>query len=236
MSLPIIVIITSSRCSHCISMRGQDGSFKSDDASSTIPNNWAWNEKFFSALLRGGEKSGPAKFKVYEINYSTMNPNDAINEISEFSLGSNNHVKRTIYSNNNDFLNVTTIEGDKKSTNPSNMKFSEFASKSIPKDISNYILMYPSILYFSNSAWENSKSGKENLYGLIAGANVTYNNGKWGFDTASKPTRVDPVEFSSKISKGQISLNPEVVPVNNNSQIVTARAGCSAQNFQVLPM
>lgn len=240
MSLPVIVIVTSQRCGHCIQMRG-DGSLKPVDSPVTIPSKWNWSENFFLYLLRGGQDKGPAKFRVFEINYNTMSGSmNDIKEISEFTIGPNNKIKRVIYINNNDNLEVVTVIDDKKSFNPSsNVKFNDFVSKNIPSDITNFTYGFPAVYYFSGSSWENSKLGKEPLYGLLAGANVSFNNGKWGFDKNSRPTRVDPVEMSSKIVNGQLSLNPEAVPLNNNnnnSQIVIARAGCAPQNFQILPM
>lgn len=238
MSLPVIVIVTSVQCGHCVSMRGADGSLKSDDAPISIPSKWAWNEKFFLNLLRGGEQSGPAKFKVFEINYKIMNPSpDNIKEISEFSIGNSNRIKRVIYNNIDDNLQTNTVIEDKNTISPSsNIKFKDFVSRNIPAEISNYIVFFPSILYFSNESWEKSKLNTESLYGLIGGANVKYNNGKWGFDSSIQPTRIDPVEMSSKIVKGQISLKPEVVLTNDGSNKVIARAGCSAQKYNIYPM
>jgi hypothetical protein len=237
MSLPVIVIVSSLQCGHCVNMRGTDGSLKSNDSPISIPSKWSWNENFFLNLIRGGESSGPAKFRVFEINYSVLNPNpENIKQISEFTIV-NNKLKRVIYNNNNNNLEITTIVDGKNNTNPStNTKFNEFVSKNIPSDISNFAVIFPAVLYFSNNSWENSKLNKESLYGLIGGANVKYNNGKWVFDGSVQPTRVDPVEMASKISKGQLSLNPEAIPIGNTSDKVISRTGCSAPTHYILPM
>jgi hypothetical protein len=213
-NIPVIVIITSATCGHCINMRG-DGSFKPEDSPPTIKRDetvgkksggWAWTESFFRKLLRGGADSGSVN----------------IIEFSEFELDTfKNEVSRSTFYSQNDKLMNTFVIGYRKNppepTEITDRTYSQYLRQCIPTQISNYCYAYPSWFYCAGNNWYSSITDNTPLYGYLASMQVVkLNNGQYGVDKNSLGLIEDPVSTAEKISSKKINLTP---PNNLKSDI-----------------
>lgn len=233
MVLPVIVIMTSAACGHCNQMRG-DGYFVSDNSQPHIKKDggkgWLWNEDFFRHLLRGGEESGRAKFRVFEIHFATLQGSyDNIVEISEFELADKNEIARnTFYSQNGKLMNTFAL-GYRKTDRPepteiTDQTFEELLAEYIPKQISNYTYAYPSWFYCNGEIWESSIKNNTPLYGYMAGMKVSQiANGQFGVirDSSSFTETEDPVSVAKRIATGNLNLNYTVNKSDINKNPIT---------------
>lgn len=266
-TLPVITIITSKSCGHCTKTRN-DGFLQPANSTPSIlgtgGNNWAWNEKFFGALLRGGAEKGPQKFRVYEIHYSTMNPSLGVDEFSEFSLTSDGKVQRIGYYNkNNVFSTIKTI--GYKQTKPSptivtGKTFVDVYNATFPKTISEFVFIYPTWIYTSAGDWNNAIKSGGTFYSYVASLPTIKLDDK--FTVEKKREAIgkaeDPVLTAAKILNGDIILKFTGTPITSSApttvdnvnaiissanatvgssppQIITARTGCSIPQYQLLP-
>jgi len=244
--LPVIVIITSKGCGHCTAIR-KDGYLQSiESPSSMFGNNgkgYSWNETFFNLLLRGGATSGPAKFRVYEIHYSQLQPTLGVEEFSEYTLTPEGKVKRIgFYNINNKFMTTTTI--GYKSTKPqavavNNKTFTNLFDQLFPKTIADFVYVYPGWIYVDGNAWNNALKTGESFYAYAAQLKIIKENGKYIVDRKQESINNKPEDAvlnASKVLNGTISLKYIEQPPEQKSQIIYAQtSGCKLPEFQLLP-
>lgn len=251
MSLPVILIVTSQQCGHCVNMR-KDGLIQSPDAPVSIKGtgniNWAWNEKFFQKLLRGGSDTGPAKFRVYEVHLATMDPNGAVMEMAEFSLTKEGKVQRIGYYNKDGKLGVISSIGYKQTKPPMdivpNKTLNGMVDSKIPRAYRNLVLVFPSWIFVNGNVWDSAIGKDTPFYGYVGGLVVIKKDNIYSIDRESlrKAKGEDPVMNASNILNGTLSLNyieppPTVKKEEKKTEMITAPAGCrSVQEYVLLPM
>ena len=234
MNLPVVVVMTSATCGHCIHMRGEDGDFMPSNSPPTIKkdsgNGWSWNETFFKTLLRAGADSGRAKCRVFEIHYQTMQAfYDNIISFTEFELADKEEVsKNTYYTQNNKLMNTYVIGYRTKSNLPeptevTDISFSDLIRKYIPTQIVNYARAYPSWFFCNGEVWNASLHDNTPLFGYLASAKVIkLPNGEFGVDkSVNFGDAEDPVTVINKIVNGKLSLDYTQLKsdtiINNNN-------------------
>lgn len=244
-NLPVIVLFTSKQCGHCAALRGEDGSLKPIEASPTIYGNngkgYSYNEKFFQLLLRGGLDKGPQRFRVYNVHFTTLQPESGVEEFSEFSLTPEGKVKRTTYSNvGGNFTKTEAIGYKQFKPRPvpvTDRKYDDVLLKTIPKSLGNYAGVYPGWIFADGIMWNKALTTGESFYAYPSSLKVVKNNGIYSIDrrreAIGKPE--DPVQVGGKILSGEIKFVYNESPVDKPTQI-TRVTGCRVPEFQLLPM
>jgi hypothetical protein len=230
MSLPIVVIMTSASCGHCVHMRGNDGSFMPENDEPSIKKDnskgWAWNETFFKNLLTAGSGSSKAKCRVFEIHLSTLQPlYENIIEFSEFELEDKGEVsKNTYYIQNNKLMNTFVIgyrsqKNLPEPTEVTDVTFQDFIRRYIPTQIVNFAFAFPGWFFCKGDIWDSSITNNTPLFGYLSSVPVIkLANGQFGADRRSESMSApeDPVTVIKKIVNGSLNLDYSQVKSGTN--------------------
>lgn len=236
MSLPVIAILTSTRCPHCVSTRGADGQpreFKekkadgslSDvglDKRSQIKGGHYWSPSFFQKLITGNSGRPIAKYRVYEFFMPRQDPEPMSTalEVSEFTLKPGGGVTRTTYKPSEDKTKVAVYnDGEKKGVVGGNIDFPTFVSTKFPQELTNYRYVYPAWAFFKGSTWDAAVRGTEHLYGYAVMCTLMPVPGADGkimhvVDRSKQPTQAeDPLVLAAKLDNNSpILQTPASLP------------------------
>lgn len=201
MSKPVICIITSSQCGHCVTMRLP--TLSKVNVKGPISGN-SWSYDFFTMLLFGVEsvekgnfdETSEPHFRVYNIHTPTMrSANISMSEVTEF-----------VWTGNSDKpINVVNVSNDR-----------------VPESIFNYVKAFPTFAYFDGDTWdEDVKNGTEHLYGIINMYNTIFKSKVNGKNTytcdPSAPFNKKPHQIAENVRVNGLppppmSLEPHKAP------------------------
>lgn len=216
MTVPVLVIVTSRQCGHCLKLRGAGHLSKRLPRSFPNPqgNGWGWNEEFFLALLRGGMTSGPARLRVFEINFEDLSGKlDQVSSFSEFSI-EDSHIRRQAYYNSSDRMIYSNEVGDDPIISlqkVDNYGFYEYLNAMFPSEIADFIHPYPGFIFASQYAWGRAIRKEEPLYALSGKFPTRRKTGGIGFEVNSDihPGVIDPVALAREIVEQPERLIPK---------------------------
>jgi hypothetical protein len=221
MSLPVILVITSQRCGHCVRMRG-DGRLNSSfdgESQSSLPGGYGYDDTFIRKLISANpaavpknDNTYPAKYRVYNLHLSKMGgPDNEVLEIIEFELKTGGTIEERIYKKNNSNTDIeiyTVSSTNKPSTklHHTSTPWLDTIKNMIPSGYVNYLHFFPMILYFSAGAWDRALREGGPIYGYINGAETSQTP---PYGPAPKQTNiqvVDPVILAASFIKGEKAL------------------------------
>ncbi len=230
MELPVVAIVTSAQCGHCVLMRGNGDPL--DTSPPRIVGGHGWTPKFFRSMILGDGKV--ARVRVLEIHFTSMMVKsfDDILDFSEFIINAETKkLERHRYFNEGGKL-VYTIITEGKTENglaPSKtMTFSEFAATKIPQGLFPFIKIFPTWLYAQGSIWDNALQNKAPLYGAVAACRVKRMSGfgstaVYGVSGQSGEKQENPLDMVKKLTSGEFgypkneidtSIAPGVTPAS----------------------
>jgi hypothetical protein len=242
MSLPVILVITSQRCGHCVRMRG-DGRIQSSrgqESSTTpsaLPGGYSYNDAFIRKLITANpsavprnDNMYPAKYRVYNLHLSKMGgPDNEILEIIEFALKPGGAIEERLYKKNdlNADVEIYTVspstEPDSKLHHTST-PWLDTVKNTIPNAYTNYLHFFPMILYFTAGAWDRSLREGGPIYGYINGAETLQTPPYGPVPGQANIQVVDPVVLAASLIKGEKpfidapnATNPAPTPEIRNS-------------------
>lgn len=250
MSLPVIAILTSASCGHCRSMRG-DGQPR-EPSNPSIPGpikgGHHWSPTFFRRLITGNKKGeGTAKWRVFEFYFPTLRIDSigSLLEANEFNLKPGG-ITRTTYMPTSDGTSVMrAFDGGKKTALDGAGDFKTWVAKRYPKELINFVYLYPGWIWTSGPNWDAAVKGTEHMFSHVSACFVDVQ----GKDDAGKPiygvnyekkftTPEDPLEVAITLNNASPKLHP---PKENTEQLPlpteTVRmqtAGCSALGFRLV--
>lgn len=246
MSIPVIAIITSRSCGHCMSMRGT-GSLKENSSKTPgpiRPGGYYWSPSFMKKLLTGNASgTGPAKVKVFEIFYQNLEsaPPTHSNEVSTFELADGT-VKRTTYRPNNGGTLVTVEKGEGKVVGEQKLdtNFESIIAKMVPNDLSSLLHFFPGWYWFDGMIWNEAIAGAP-LYGYSPFLKIVQDTSVEG-KTKYKPgaptsNNEDVVTVTGKVLRGEISLQPPPLEPRRPVTITLPTAApdsCPLINYTIL--
>jgi hypothetical protein len=258
MSLPVIVITTSSACGTCKAIRG-DGQprepKKKADGTQLMPGlikgGYHWSPALFTGLLTGKTGKGPARYRVYEPYFTTLGPKglwDMV-ELNEFTLKATGGVTRTTYSPSDDKKGVMiAVDGGTKTVLKGASDFGSFVARKIPVEIMHFLYLYPNWIYVNGAIWDGALRGANHLYAYPSSlqvTSVTADDGKpkYGIDTKKPYTsQEDPVENAALFLSptGAPKLLPPTGPnlaVKGDTVIMPTTAGCTSAGlgYKIVP-
>jgi hypothetical protein len=178
---PVLVVITSQNCPHCVNMKG-DG-WPSESQKVSIPGGWKWDFPFFKAVLTGGKNDGISRAEFFNIHYV----NGILAEFTILSLTEEGKVfvRRFKKTDNVGLSYASMLESDSTIKQEDLVKpqwrykpepnFEKYRDSWIPSnDISGFLVHVPVWLYFSSTIWWASVLKDEPLYGYSPGMRTTH--------------------------------------------------------------
>lgn len=253
MSLPVIAILTSSKCGHCVVMRG-DGNPKEPKRNRNgkplshgkIKGGHHWSPTFFKKLIRGGSNDGNPKFRVFEFHFPTLGPRaiSEASEISEFIITPRNKLTRLTYSPAKEGVYVQTDGGKKKMYDSKRGITFQGLSEKFPRDLLNFSYIYPGWVIADGKVWDDAVLGINHLYAkpLSCYVKEEEKNGKrfWRVDVAKGYTElVDPIEFIKNLGPGYPSLKIPPKEEEKESKDEEKREnrieGCRYMGYKISP-
>lgn len=166
MNLPVCVIITSSNCPHCNSLKSSgDFSREGKINKQYSMNEFKWDAESFCKLIIADEKMTPnstSKFTVYE--YDLYEMQNAVNTgVRSFTLftyikksDKTGFVKRETFKRINQKSDEIYYILDDKSQVKIKGSFNELLSNTFPSKLYSYCVQFPMALYFSAKEWNDA--------------------------------------------------------------------------------
>ena len=212
MPKPIIVLITSRQCGHCVHFRGEDGKPTSDKE---------WSPELIRKLLTGSPLrkvySSLRASAIIEIHLSSMNVNaDNIIQINEYSIEKDLSILR---------VSITRREGDKvtysaeldgvPSTSLSSKfqilfenetDFHKWEQKHIPSKIKQLVPFFPVWMFVNPIEWEQSIEYNSPISAYVVSATVSKND-DGSFSSEPNDVMEDPNEALTKFLHKNSYLN-----------------------------
>lgn len=172
----VAVIISSERCGHCRTMRG-DGRLMSKnqtkDKKPNIPGGHFYDAAFMKKIITADMNAG-AKLRVINVHYKTFNPADGVMDISVFILDSDgNSVRQTMLKEKNGKTSMSIYSigevGKVISTQDTPEDWNTIVKTYIPSNIVNYSVFFPSMVLFEGTAWAEGIKNGTPIYGYLNG-------------------------------------------------------------------
>lgn len=172
----VAVIVTSERCGHCRTMRG-DGrllsKLQTKDKKPNIPGGYFYDAAFMKKIITADMNTG-AKVRVINVHYKTFNPADGIMDISVMMLDTDgNSVKQTMLKEKNGKTSMSIYSigetGKVISSQDTPEDWSNIVKSYIPVNITNYSVFFPSIILFEGTAWAEGIKNATPIYGYLNG-------------------------------------------------------------------
>lgn len=172
----VAVIISSERCGHCRTMRG-DGRLMSKnqtkDKSPNIPGGYFYDATFMKKIITADMNTG-AKVRVINVHYKTFNPADGVMDISVFMLDSDgNSVRQTLLKEKSGKTSMSIYSigevGKVISTQDTPEDWDKIVKSYIPANIGSYSVFFPSMILFEGTAWAEGIKNGTPIYGHLNG-------------------------------------------------------------------
>lgn len=214
MSFHIAVFVTSEKCGHCRTMRGNGvlmskARIEKEKKTPTVPGNYYYDATFMKKLIMAGSNDTP-RFRVVNVHYNSFNPTDGMMDISVFTLEPDNkNIRQTIFKakEGKTLVEVYTIgdTGKKVSDQNDETKWEDTVSKFIPKNLPAYAYFFPTLAVFHMDAWMNSIRTNEPIYGYVNGMN-TKEDHPYGALPGGQPSPGDFVKYLESFHDGTRKL------------------------------
>jgi len=249
MSLPVIVIVTSGQCGHCLNVRG-NGFLMAPDARPSIKGRdqrgWAWNEELMRALIRGGDAtagSSEPKFRLFDVFFATLAPT-AIQEFSEYTLLPDGHVQRIMHASTptGGLTTMTTIGYTTTIPRPNiqnGIMYADALKDALPANLGDFVFAYPGWLYFDGKIWDAAIEKGDPLYAQAMGLSVIPKpGGGYMVDRRREAMGImgDPVKMAHDVATGKISLRPSGVSFTAAPPVPSPPSALAKDYFQLYPM
>lgn len=219
MSLPVILIITSQRCGHCVKMRG-DGHLHSSftgPAPSSMPGGHSYDDTFIRKLITadptGAHKSNEQptpKYRLYNLHLASMGgPDNEVLELLEYVVKSGGSVEERIYKKNSSSgntdveiytVNPTTVPVSK--LHQTTTSWADTVKTMIPSGYTSYLYFFPMVLFFTSQVWDRGLRDGAPIYGYINGME-TSPTPPYGPVKSSQPNVSDPIILAASFAKGE---------------------------------
>jgi hypothetical protein len=223
MSFHIAVLITSERCGHCRTMRG-DGilltkaKIQKENKQPTVPGGMYYDANFMKKIITTGTDS--AKVRVMNIHYKAFNPAEGITDISVFTLEPDGKTVRQSVIKEKDgktMMDIYTIGdiGKKINSQPVDSPWEETLKAYVPVNLPSYAMFYPTLALFHYDSWVQSIQNHAPVYGYINGLQ-TKDESPYGAAPTQQPQPGDFVKFLGSFFDGsrKLLVKPESsVPV-----------------------
>lgn len=245
MDLPVVLIITSNKCSACLQMKGSEtGKPENISSKKTINRIHGWDLVFFKKLLTANIEDNIQKFRVFEINFKSLSPSDItdVNYLVQFNLV-NGNVERTVLTKGKKQNEIKILKEENNRKIESNKipgNYEDLIRSLIPeKIVPNYLYLYPSWAYFNAKIWNDAVTKKSVLFGVVNSCSIIYESNEYRINTREEPSRSqDPLEIANKIIIGQLSLLPQAIerPQTEESKFIEVHSTCRDIGFKLFPL
>jgi hypothetical protein len=214
MSFHIAVFITSEKCGHCRTMRGNGilmskTKIEKEKKTPTVPGNYYYDATFMKKLIMAGSTDSP-RFRIVNVHYNSFNPTEGVMDISVFTLEPDNKtIRQTMFKGN---AGKTLVEvyaigdaGKKVSDQNDETKWEDTVAKFIPKNIPAYAYFFPTLTVFHMDAWMSAIRTNEPVYGYVNGMN-TKEDHPYGALPGGQPSPGDFVKYLESFYDGTRKL------------------------------
>jgi len=234
MSFHIAVFITSEKCGHCRTMRGNGilmskSKIEKEKKTPSVPGGYHYDSIYMKKLIMAGSSDSP-RFRVVNVHYNSFNPSEGMMDISVFTLEPDNKtIRQTIFKGNEGktLVEVYTIgdTGKKVSDQNDETKWEDTVSKFIPKNLHSYAYFFPTLAVFHMDAWMSSIRTNEPIYGYVNGMN-TKEDHPYGALPGGQPSPGDFIKYLESFHDGTRKLldkpekkNSLPEPVSNQAPV-----------------
>lgn len=228
MDLPVLFIITSSKCGACTSMRGKEGWPQEKDGTPAIPGGHSWSTSFFRKLLTGGMNDGKARFRVMEVHFPSLSPRSVedIEELTEYNLTTNNKIATSKFTPSSSGLVSIAVNKSKKKILGA-FKFKEWIRSHVPDQLMNYLYYFPGWCYISGEEYTKALRGAGSMYAHVNGCTVKEIDSV--YRVSGRGGRIeDPVALAHRFISEPEKLVPpkeeEVVPAQESKEAPRSRS------------
>lgn len=213
MSFHIAALITSEKCGHCRTMRG-DGilltkaKIQKEKKPANLPGGGYYDAVFMKKLITAGTEV--PRLRILNIHYKSFNPSEGVMDISVFTLEPDSKtVKQTLLKEKEGGTSVEIYVindiGKKISTQKIETPWEDTVKTYIPPNLASYAFFYPTLAVFHFESWMHSIRTSEPVYGYVNGM-PTKEELPYGASPISNPSPGDFVKFLKSFFDGTKTL------------------------------